>query len=390
MKFLLYFLVAGLVLLLKPIQASAADHPSYLHALSDLRAARWMIDHRPGNWQQTVEERDAVAQIDQAIDLIKKASIDDGKNLNDHPPVDEKPDRAGRLQLAVDFLEKARSDVNQEEDNGFANGLKDQSLRRISEALARTRLAINAGPTDHPSYLHALSDLRAARWMIDHRPGNWQQNIAEKEAVTQIDQAIDVIKKASIDDGKDINDHPAVDEKPDHAGRLQSAADFLEKARSDVNQEEDNAFANGLKGQSFRHISQALTWTKHALDAGREAHPNYLLALSDLRAARWLVDHGAADAHRSAEENNATAQIDLAIDFIKKASIDDGKNVNDHPPVDEKPDRAGRLHEATEFVEKAVRDVNLQEDNPTADGFKQQAMQHMSEAIRRIGLAIQS
>ncbi len=26
-------------------------------------------------------------------------------------------------------------------------------------------------PAHHPAYLHALSDLRAARWLIAHRPG---------------------------------------------------------------------------------------------------------------------------------------------------------------------------------------------------------------------------
>jgi tetratricopeptide (TPR) repeat protein len=243
---------------------------------------------------------------------------------------------------------------------------------------------------EHPAYLHALSDLRAARWMIDHRPGNWQQSIAEKEAVAQIDQAIDLIRKASIDDGKNINDHPAVDERPDRAGRLQSAADFLEKARSDVNQEEDNHFANGLKDGSFKHISEALTWTKHAIDASREVHPNYLQALSDLRAARWLVDHRTADVHKTVEENNAVAQIDLAIDLIKKASVDDGKNINDHPPVDEKADRAGRLQEAAEFVEKAYKDINSEEPNGIAVGFRNQAMQHISEATKRIGLALHS
>jgi len=40
------------------------------------------------------------------------------------------------------FLEKARSDVNQEEDNSFANGLKDRALRHINEAINRTRKAI--------------------------------------------------------------------------------------------------------------------------------------------------------------------------------------------------------------------------------------------------------
>src|SRR5579859_586234 len=87
------------------------DHPYYLHALSDLRAARWMIEHRPGNWQQTVDEVEAVRRIDAAINEIKKAAIDDGKNLEDHPPVDERNEHDGRLHVALDFLRKARQDV---------------------------------------------------------------------------------------------------------------------------------------------------------------------------------------------------------------------------------------------------------------------------------------
>src|SRR5882762_3691142 len=82
------------------------EHPYYLHALSDLRAARWMIEHRPGNWQQTVDEIEAVRRIDAAIGEIKKASIEDGKNLEDHPHVDEHPDHFGRLHAALDFLRK--------------------------------------------------------------------------------------------------------------------------------------------------------------------------------------------------------------------------------------------------------------------------------------------
>src|ERR1700693_4442511 len=82
---------------------------------------------------------------------------------------------------------------------------------------------------DHPYYLHALSDLRAARWMIEHRPGNWDRTVDEVQAVKEIDAAINEIKKAALDDGKDINDHPKVDEHPDHAGRLHDAMDFLRK-----------------------------------------------------------------------------------------------------------------------------------------------------------------
>lgn len=292
--------IAGLMLFASLSNLRAAEHPAYLHALSDLRAARWLIEHRPGNWQQLDDEARAIRQIDDAISTIKRASIDDGKDLADHVAVDERPDRAGRLHEAVEFLEKARADVNKEEDNGFAEHLKDRSVKLVSAAIESTRLAINAGGAlpehpivvaaavpehpvivaapvpehpvvvmagghDHPAYLHALADLRKARWLIDHRTGDWEQSVEEKEAVRQIDAAIEMIKHASIDDGKDLNEHVGLDEKPDHQGCLHAAVEYLEKARADVDQEEDNGFAEGLKVHSSSCITHAIERTRAAI-----------------------------------------------------------------------------------------------------------------------------
>ena len=55
------------------------QHPAYLHALSNLRAARWLIEHRPGNWQQTQDEVEAVRRIDAAIGEIKKPRLKTAK-----------------------------------------------------------------------------------------------------------------------------------------------------------------------------------------------------------------------------------------------------------------------------------------------------------------------
>lgn len=116
-----------------------AHHPAYLHALSDLRAARWCIEHRPGDSAQTADEQDSVRQIDAAIGDIKQAALDDGKNLADHPPVDEYPDRRGRIHEAVKFLQKARDDISREEDNGYANGLRDRAIGHIDGAIHAAR-----------------------------------------------------------------------------------------------------------------------------------------------------------------------------------------------------------------------------------------------------------
>ena len=131
------------ILLLAALPSVAAEHPAYLRALSDLRAARWLIEHRPGNWKQTVDEVEAVRAIDAAINEIKRAAIDDGKDLRDHPPVQEVNERVGRLRKALELLKKTRGDVNKEEDNNFAQGLKIRALRHIDEAIGLTERAIN-------------------------------------------------------------------------------------------------------------------------------------------------------------------------------------------------------------------------------------------------------
>lgn len=128
-------------------------------------------------------------------------------------------------------------------------------------------ISLRANPDggNHPYYLHALSDLRAARWMIEHRPGNWQQTVDEVEAVRRIDAAIGEIKKASIEDGKNLEDHPPVDERPDHSGRLHAALDLLRKARQDISHDEDNRFAEGLQGRAYGHIDGAINAVKKAI-----------------------------------------------------------------------------------------------------------------------------
>ncbi len=118
-------------------------HPAYLHALSDLRTARWLIEHRPGDPVQSADEAEAIRQIDAGINDIKKAAIDDGKNLNFHPAVDEHPDRPGRIHEALQYLRKARADIAREEDNAYADGLRDRAIRHIDGALYAAGRVLN-------------------------------------------------------------------------------------------------------------------------------------------------------------------------------------------------------------------------------------------------------
>lgn len=143
MKKTMLSLVIAAVAMMTSVSAFAQEHPAYLHGLADLRAARWMVDHRPAaNWVQSKEELAAVNEIDAAINEIKRAAIDDHKDLRDHVGVQELPDRIGRLHKAVDYLRKTRADIMQREDNAWASGLRDRACHHIDEAIKSLQRAI--------------------------------------------------------------------------------------------------------------------------------------------------------------------------------------------------------------------------------------------------------
>ncbi len=108
-------------------------HPAYLRALSDLRDARAHLQ-RPNGGRLERQEQDAVAEIDAAIREIKAASIDDGKNIDDHAPIDPHMPWGGRLHTALDLLDRAHNDVDRAEEDPAARGLKHRALDHIDKA----------------------------------------------------------------------------------------------------------------------------------------------------------------------------------------------------------------------------------------------------------------
>ena len=115
----------------------------------------------------------------------------------------------------------------------------------------------------HPSYLHAMTDLRAARWLIEHTTEKSAKSTAEEiEAIKQIDAALVEIKKAAVDDGKDVKKHPAIDEHSNHKENLIKAGDLLAKARADIDKPEDNTAAIGLRDNAIKAIDAAIVALK--------------------------------------------------------------------------------------------------------------------------------
>jgi hypothetical protein len=141
-------MLSGAICLLLVSFAAQADlpgkHPAYLHALTDLRAARWMLEHRAGDAAVSAQEDQAIAEIDGAIGEIKRAAIDDGKDINDHMGVDAPDGRPGRLHKALELLRKVHDDVAREEDDPMTRGLRNRAVGHIDAAIQATQASIAA------------------------------------------------------------------------------------------------------------------------------------------------------------------------------------------------------------------------------------------------------
>ena len=115
-------------------QQVPGPHPAYLHALSDLRAARHYL-HDSWAWEPVRKDDDAaIREIDAAINEIKQASIDDGKGLNDPFPIDTHVSPHDRFRKANELLYSAHNDLSKAEDVPQSRGLRDRALMHVDKA----------------------------------------------------------------------------------------------------------------------------------------------------------------------------------------------------------------------------------------------------------------
>jgi len=132
------FLAIGIVTLLAPMTIEAQEvpgpHPHYLHALSDLRAARHYLNDGWAWGAVKDEDKAATREIDAAIGEIKRAAIDDGKSLNDPFPIDTHLSPHDRFRKANELLWSAHNDLSKAEDVPESRGLRDRAVLHIDEA----------------------------------------------------------------------------------------------------------------------------------------------------------------------------------------------------------------------------------------------------------------
>jgi hypothetical protein len=137
-------------------------------------------------------------------------------------------------------------------------------LCSISAALTLPLAACADTPGKHPGYLHALTDLRDARWNLEHRSKDEAVRHQEDIAVAEIDRAIEEARHAAIEDGKDVYKNPVEDASLDGGGHLRHAKELLTKAHEDISGEEDNPESREIRHRVLQHIDAAIDAVRDA------------------------------------------------------------------------------------------------------------------------------
>src|ERR1700722_3153699 len=244
----------------------------------------------------------------------------------------------------------------------------------------------------HPSYLRARSDLRRATLLM-RIPDEPNVNRDMAMAADFTERAIHELDDAARWDRKDIDDHPPIDTRLGRGSRFREILRLLDSARHDVEQEEDNPIAREWRNRAFRNIDDAMALVrKGGYDKFEDrpmsgpppmpppaVHPAYLHAVSDLRYARALLfrpDWGPV----MRDQRAAVDEIDHAIAEAKRAAIDEGKNPDDHPPIDRGLGWEGRFRKAVELLNSAERDLSTAETNGAAAAWRGAALANVRNA----------
>jgi hypothetical protein len=141
------FAVNGVAPLVMQAQQTPGPHPAYLRALSDLRAARFFLQEE-GDQPRLVRkaEKEAIREINAAIDQIKEAALEDGKDLSVHPPIDTRLSAHDRFRQANQLLWRAHLDLMRREVMISSRDHRNSAVMHIDAA---HHIVDQAAKTEH-------------------------------------------------------------------------------------------------------------------------------------------------------------------------------------------------------------------------------------------------
>lgn len=120
-----------------------AQEPHYLQALSELRTARDYIQYDRGQFDGA--RHHAVDEINKAIDEIKHAAWDDGKNTAFAPPDRGVTTGWAPIHQAQHFIGLAKGHVAEGIDTPQNNGLRDRIMLHVNEARVTIQRILDTG-----------------------------------------------------------------------------------------------------------------------------------------------------------------------------------------------------------------------------------------------------
>ncbi|MBD2503312.1 hypothetical protein [Anabaena azotica] len=115
-------------------------------------------------------------------------------------------------------------------------------------------------PGNHPYYIHARSDLRKAESLLE-TADEFNVTPEMRDAAKYVRSAIQDIEVASVLDGKNTNNYPAVDTSLNHRDKFQQIYQLLNAANQDIAREEDNNFVLSWRNKAEVEINQAKHFT---------------------------------------------------------------------------------------------------------------------------------
>ena len=120
------------IFIFKPAHAQE-QHPYCIKALSDLGASRWALLQLIGDKPMTHNEKEALRQINVVIKDISDAS-GNAERGDDHKKSVQGLNDAATVQQCIDLLKKAKDNISHEQEQ-FAGGLRDRSIKNCDEAI---------------------------------------------------------------------------------------------------------------------------------------------------------------------------------------------------------------------------------------------------------------
>jgi len=123
--------------------AVAAEHPAYLHALTDLKKAEMAIASRHGDQAMSKHEHLAMQHVQAAESIIYQVAPEERKPVDAVVAADTDPGiRSGKLHDALAFLQKAHDDMHETESDTALLGERKRALQEVDAAMNEVNVAI--------------------------------------------------------------------------------------------------------------------------------------------------------------------------------------------------------------------------------------------------------